>query len=129
MSDVSDPMNIFRVFLLCIALLPCAARAQNTEEIATRFGTVEVVPSSTSDNYDLLLDKRRLLSTGALWIALYRVSPKGKNEYVVVESRVPGVTCLREFRVLELVSKGQHFLSGVFGECTDLKAVRHTLRG
>jgi hypothetical protein len=121
-------MKLCAVSLLFLSLLLCTASAHDFKKVVTRYGEVKV-SEAPPDKYDIMWGKRQLTSIEAMWIDLYRVSPQGKNEYVVIDSRVPGLNCLHVFRVLVLTRSGRHFLSEKFGECTELKAIHHTSTG
>lgn len=117
------------VLPLCLVFLLGTASAGNLERVVTRYGEVEVVNTDGAEQYEVVWGKRQILSAEAMWIFLYRVSPQGTNEYVVIDARVAGLNCLHEFRILGLMSDDRYFLSEKFGECTELKGVQHKSDG
>lgn len=86
-----------------------------------RYGQLRAVPAASKpDQFDLLLNDKLVSSINALGVSFYRVTPKGENEYLIIDSSLSGLNCVHEFRVLQLAASGSYSLSKAFGECTDL---------
>lgn len=107
-------------FLLLVTLQSPAVEGAPTT-LVTRYGQLRAIPAvTTPDQFDLFLNGKLVSSINALGVSFYRVTPKGENEYLIIDSSLSGLNCVHEFRVLQVAASGSYSLSHAFGECTDL---------
>lgn len=103
--------------ILTVLLLASVARA---EPVTTRFGTVDWQARDDGQS-DVVWQGRTLVTIAADDVTLFRVTlDQGNNEYVIVQSWVPGLNCHNTYRLLHLQADGRALVSPAFGNCTEL---------
>ncbi len=62
-------------------------------------------------------------------INIYRVTPKGPTEYLIIEKVVAGMHCHNEYSILEISPAGTTALSKTFGECSEFQGATYLVDG
>jgi hypothetical protein len=75
------------------------------------------------------LNTRPVTEVPASEVSLYRVTPHGDTEYIIVELWQPGLNCHRSYLILALHAEGKSESSRVFGECTEIRGASHVSSG
>jgi hypothetical protein len=78
------------LFLLSLLWVGASNAADNLQ---SRYGLLSAQPSVESTSYNIYLDGRRLAEAEAEDIRLYRITPQGAAEHIVVEAWSPGLHC------------------------------------
>src|SRR6478609_5423529 len=88
---------------LALALPLLWAGASNAaDSLQSRYGLLSAQPSVESKSYGIYLDGRRLAVAEADDIRLYRVTPHGASEHIVVEAWSPGLHCQFRYFILTI---------------------------
>ena len=112
--------SIFFSFLL-LSATGAQAEPRNPASIETRYGTVDVV--SRADSVDIRFQGKVASSVAASGASLYRVTPHGASDFVLVDASTPGLHCRHVFVLLELSNDGSVTASNPFGSCKELTGV------
>jgi hypothetical protein len=101
------------------------AASRNATRIDTRYGIVDVVDHAGT--VDIRFRGEVVRSIEALGASLYRVTPDGQREFVIVDAMTPGLHCRHVFVLVDISSDGEVIASNPFGACKEFKGVE--LRG
>src|SRR4051812_27084710 len=107
------------VLLLLVAGCLAAPAASAADRISSRYGEVSTTPGDEG-SFVISLNTERVTEVSASEVSLYRVTPNGDTEYIIVELWQPGLNCQRSYVILALHPGGKAQRSRVFGECTEL---------
>lgn len=115
---------------LCAAAGACgaAAAASAVDRISSRRGELSATRSD-QETFVISLNARPVAHVSASEVSFYRVTPRSGTDYIVVELWKPGLNCQRSYVVLALPAAGNVQRSGVFGDCTELRAARDVRGG
>lgn len=114
-------MRSFLFCLLTILSIDTQAESMDPSRIETRYGIVDV--AEHSDTVDLRFRGKLVRSVAALGASLYRVTPHGQREFVIVDNLTPGLHCRHVYVLIELRADGKAMASEPFGECKELEGV------
>ena len=110
-------------FLFSILLLCGHASA---EEMHSRYGVITALPiTGTDSRFKIEFEGKEIATVVAEDVTLYRVTPHGTPEYVVVEKFNPGLYCRYEYHLVVIRSDKQFQLSPSFGECHQLASSKY----
>jgi hypothetical protein len=125
-SSVDGPMTghmrSFLFSLLMAVSIGAQADSANLERIETRYGTVDV--REHSGGVDIRFRGKVVRSAEAASASLYRVTPNGKREFVIVDGWAPGLYCHHVFYLVELHTDGKAVASNQFGACQELRGAK-----
>ena len=116
---------------LALFLLPLlwAGVSNAADSLQSRYGLLSAQPTVESKSYGIYLDGRRLAVAEADDIRLYRTTPHGVSEHIVVEAWSPGLHCQFRYFILTIEKNlsVQRFPS--FGECQRLQSATYRRNG
>jgi hypothetical protein len=115
-------------FPLLAAGCLAAAAASAADRIHSRYGEMSAARRDDG-TFVISLDTQPVAEVFAGEVSLYRVTPRGATEYIVVELWQPGLNCQRSYVMLAVHAQGRAQRSRVFGECTELRAASHVHDG
>jgi len=121
------PMTKRSVFFL-LSLL-CVGASHAGDELQSRYGLLSAQRSSESDSYRISLDDRRIADAKAEDIRLYRITPHGTSEHIVVEAWSPGLYCHYRYFILTIKKDMSIQRSPSFGECQRLQSATYRRDG
>lgn len=98
------------------------AESANLARIATRHGTVEV--TGHPGGVDIRFRGKVVRFAEVDSASLYRVTPHGEREFVIVDGSTPGLYCHHVFYLVELYADGKAVASNRFGACQELKGAK-----
>jgi hypothetical protein len=111
------------LFPLLIAVsIGAQAENANLQRIETRYGTVEIMEHDGS--VDIRFQGKVVRSAEVDSASLYRVTPNGKREFVIVDGWTPGLYCHHVFYFVELYADGKAAASDQFGACQELQGAK-----
>jgi len=93
--------------------------------LQSRYGLLSAQPSVESKSYSVFLDGRHLAEAKADDIRLYRVTPHGASEHIVVEAWSPGLHCQYRYFILTIEKDLNVRRSPSFGECQRLQSASY----
>jgi hypothetical protein len=125
-SSALAPMSK-RLVLFLLPLL-CVGASHAAENLKSRYGLVSAQPSVES-NYSIYLDGRRLAEAKAEDIRLYRITPHGASEHIVVEAWSPGLHCQYRYFILTIEKDMSVRQSPSFGQCQRLQSATYRRNG
>ena len=105
-----------------------AGAVSAADRIVSRYGDISAVRRDEGA-FVILLNTRSVAEVLASEVSLYRVTPQGDAEYIIMELWQPGLSCQHSYAMLALHAEGKTERSRVFGECTDLRRVSHVRGG
>lgn len=108
-------------YLLVVLSIGVQAQSKDTKRLETRYGTMSV--AGHADFVDIVFGDDLVRSFEALDASLYRVTPQGQREFVIVDVLTPGLNCHHVFVLVELHSYSNAMVSEPFGECKELQGV------
>jgi hypothetical protein len=114
-------MRSILVYLLMLLSIGAQAAPRDTARIETRYGIVDV--ASHGDSVDIRFQGKVVSSVEASGASLYRVTPKGQGEFVIVDALTSGLHCHHVYVLLELSDDGSVIASNPFGACKELEGV------
>lgn len=109
--------------------LMCAGLSDAADTLHSRYGLISAQASSESKSYSIYLDGRRVADAKAEDIRLYRITPHGPSEYVVVEAWRPGLYCQYRYFILTIRKDLSVQRSPSFGECQRLESATYRRDG
>jgi hypothetical protein len=110
-------------------LLLVLANAAAAAELDSRYGQISATPMPGATAYLVSLDGRGLLTVPAQQVSLHRLLPRGKDEFLIVETWQPGLHCHSEFVLLTIHPDQSFAASPRFGACHDLKSAAALRQG
>jgi len=112
-------------------LLPLlwASATQAADSLQSRYGLLSAQPSVKSKSYSVFLADRRVAEAKADDIRLYRVTPHGASEHIVVEAWRPGLHCQYRYFILTIEKDLSVQRSPSFGECQRLQSASYHRNG
>jgi hypothetical protein len=119
------PMRL-ALFLLSLLWVGASDAADNLQ---SRYGLLSAQPSVESTSYNIYLDGRRLAEAEAEAIRLYRITPQGAAEHIVVEAWSPGLHCQFRYFILTIEKDMSVQRSPSFGECQRLQSATYRRNG
>jgi hypothetical protein len=114
--------------LLLVAGCVAAAAASAADRISSRYGEMSATRRDEG-TFVLTLNTKPVTQVSASELSLYRVTPQGDTEYIIVELWRPGLNCQRSYVILALHAEGKAERSRVFGECAELRGASHVKGG
>ena len=114
--------------LFVVAGCLSAASASAADRVASRYGDLSAARRDEG-TFVIALNAKPVAEVVADEVSLYRVTPHGDTDYIVVELWQPGLNCHHSYVVLALHAAGKVEKSRVFGECSDLSAATHVHGG
>lgn len=101
--------------------------AMCASSVETRYGRAEIV--SDGDKYAVLFKGKEIAIFEGHDVGLYRITPNGQNEYLIIDIGKNGLNCRHEFSIFEISPQLETFVSKQFGECAELQGVKYLLDG
>jgi hypothetical protein len=123
LAPMSKRLVLFLLTLLCVGASNAA------DNLHSRYGLLSAQPSLESKSYSIYLDGRRLADAKAEDIRLYRITPHGASEYIVVEAWSPGLYCQYRYFILTIKKDMSVQRSPSFGECQRLQSATYRRNG
>lgn len=108
--------------LLITVSIGAQAESANLQRIETRYGTVDVMEHEGS--VDIRFQGKVVRSAEVDSASLYRVTPNGKREFVIIDGWTPGLYCHHVFYMVELYADGKAVASDQFGVCKELQGAK-----
>lgn len=115
-------MRFFLLFLLISISTGACAEGVNLQRIETRYGTLDVLDRSSS--VDIRFQGKVVRSTEVETASLYRITPKGQREFVIVDGWSPALYCHHVFYLVEVYANGEAVASDQFGACRELQGAQ-----
>ena len=115
-------MRFFLFSLLIAISVGACAEGVNLQQIETRYGTVDVLEHSSS--VDIRFQGKVVCSAEVESASLYRITPKGQREFVIIDGWTPGLYCHHVFYLVEVYADGKAVASDKFGACHELQGAQ-----
>ncbi|MFC5547118.1 hypothetical protein [Massilia aerilata] len=116
-------MRIFPYLPAILMSMACAGlHAQERNSVATRHGTVSVIPAS--EERSALLFQGKPIARVRGDAGLSRLALRAERDYVLADASLPGPDCQHEFVLLEVGAEGGPAVSAPFGTCMTLFGAR-----
>jgi hypothetical protein len=123
LAHISKRLVHFLLILLCVG------SSNATDNLHSRYGLLSAQPSLESKSYALYLDGQFLADAEAEDIRLYRITPPGVSEYIVVEAWRPGLYCQYRYFILTIKKDRSVQRSPSFGKCQRLQSATYRRNG
>jgi hypothetical protein len=114
--------------LFLVAGCFAAAAASAADRINSRYGDISAARRDEG-TFDISLNTKPVTALFASDVSLYRVTPHGDTEYIIVELWQSGLNCQHSYVMLALHAEGKAETSRVFGQCTELRGASHVRGG
>lgn len=122
-GSITGPYMRFFLFPLLLAMSTGAhAETVNLQRIETRYGAVDVLEHS--GGVDIRFRGKVVRSAEVESASLYRVTPGGPREFVIVDGWTPGLYCHHVFYLVEVYANGKAVASDQFGACHELQGAK-----
>jgi hypothetical protein len=103
-----------------------ATQAYPAERLHTRYGQLVALPiPGKTSRFSIQLRGKEIVDVKADDVKLYRVTPRGKVEYVVIEAWNPGLYCHYHYLIVEIASGKATQHSRPFGDCYQLRSASY----
>lgn len=122
------PTWIMRLRVLALVAATVAAPAAQAAELASRHGLVQALPASES-TFTVTFAGKPLATLEATQVSLSRVTPRGPQEHIVIESWKPGLHCHKAYVLLTIRPDRTSSVSPSFGECAEIQAASYLKDG
>ena len=115
--------------VLVLLAASCVGASQADDRLQSRYGLLTAQAAAGSNSYRIDLDGRHLADVDAEDIRLYRITPHGTAEHVIVEAWSPGLHCSSRYFILTIEKSGGVRQSPPFGECQRLQSATYLRNG
>ncbi len=113
--------TISKLIILISLFLVCSPYTYSQNEIASRFGALDLKQSDEdSHQYRLLFNGKEVLQLEGYPVEVLSVLRGSGRDYVIVTKHSGGIACPVVIIVVELAKSGPLAISEEFGSCSDL---------
>lgn len=103
-----------------------ATQAYPAEHLRTRYGQLVALPiPGKTSRFSIQLRGKAIVDVKADDVKLYRVTPRGTAEYVVIEAWNPGLYCHYHYLIVEIANGKAAQHSRAFGDCYQLRSASY----